>query len=225
VWSSGHWERALEAGPDVPAQPAGSTSLLPAGGSCGPSNASHRRPRSRRCHGPWPRLAALGGARNTLEILPLTCCGSGGPHTWQAPEAGPAGLPLREPLLTTPPLHAPGPHTPGWTYLKMLLAPTVGSTLPLGPEQRLGRGLLGTLGAQQGSQRLAALRWCRWPRRRVLAENVAEVHQNGACCSIPPRLQRRDGGLRCGRMATKCQPKHCYDPARTANPGKVTGLG
>jgi hypothetical protein len=181
---------------------------------------------------PWPagcphppegehRLLLL-AAPDALPVLPDWLAERGGEILWQAPQGQSRGLPLRELTWNHTTLHWRA-HTPGWTYLQLLL-PQPEEPCLAALRERWGDNLLWHLEAvrQGGVPRLACLPLVRWHDGAALQALMDHCRSLGAVLFNPHVLTVEDGGLEvidADQVAAKVR----HYPAGLLNPGKLRG--
>lgn len=181
---------------------------------------------------PWPQgcPAATGSAHRLLllaapDALPALeglLPALGGTLLWQAPQAGSRGIPLRELCWNHTTLHARS-HSPGLTYLQLLLPQPEGPALEA-LRARWGEDVLWHLEAvrAQGRQRLACLPLVHWRGREELDALITHATDLGCLLFNPHAITVEDGGLG-GVDAAQVSAKARHDPAGLLNPGKLRG--
>ncbi|MEB3263409.1 MAG: FAD-binding oxidoreductase [Synechococcus sp.] len=213
------WDEALSAARELPG-----TALLLNELCLLEAPVAERSPWPAGCPQPGPgehRLLLL-AAPDALPVLPGWLQERGGELRWQAPQGQSRGLPLRELTWNHTTLHWRS-HTPGWTYLQLLLPQPEEACLEA-LRERWGNDLLWHLeGVRQGGvPRLACLPLLRWHDAATLQAVFDHCRSLGAVIFNPHTLTVEEGGLEV-IDADQVAAKEAYDPAGLLNPGKLRG--
>ncbi|CAK6700196.1 FAD-binding oxidoreductase [Synechococcus sp. CCY9201] len=214
-----HWQDALAVAQELP-----TTALLLNALCLLEAPIAERSPWPQGCPSPQAgehRLLLL-AAPDSLDLLPHWLAQRGGSVCWQAPQGQSRGLPLRELTWNHTTLHWRA-HTPGWTYLQMLLPQPEGPALEA-LRDSWGGDVLWHLEAvrQSGAARLAGLPLLRWHDNERLQALMDHCRSLGALIFNPHVISVEDGGL--GVVDTdQVAAKALYDPAGLLNPGKLRG--